>query len=130
MAEFDEALPFVPDFADAYYLRWRALYQLGCLEAAISDLDELIHLLPDHPEQYHSPGELKRHLEGHAEAIADITAAIRLASEHAIASFHLSHPYNEQGMLRFELRPDWKAVWEYDAAQRLRPDYLVALAKR
>ena len=39
-----------------------------------------------------------------------------------IVSFHLSHPYNEEGLLGFELGPIWGSVWDYDAAQRRRPD--------
>ena len=77
IAEFDEVLRLVPDFADAYYFRWRALYQVGRLEAAIADLDELLRLVPDHAEHYHSRGEIKRRLERHAEPIVDFREAIQ-----------------------------------------------------
>ena len=79
IAEFDEALRLVPDFADAYYFRWRALYQVGRLDAAIADLDELLRLVPDHAEHYHSRGEIKRRLERYAEAIADFGEAIQVS---------------------------------------------------
>ena len=72
IAEFDVALLLFSDSADAYYFRWRALFQLGSLVASVADGEELLLVVPDHPEVYYSRGKPQWYWERHAEAIAGL----------------------------------------------------------
>ena len=123
IANYDEAIRLIPDFAEAYFNRGNAKSELGLYKGAIADYDEAIRLIPDFAEAYFNRGNTKDDLDQYTAAIADYDEAIRLKPDYAEA-------YYNRGLVKSELGLYKGAIADYDMAIRLIPSHAYAYYKR
>ena len=129
--DYDEAIRFKPDFAEAYSNRSEAKFRKQDFEAAIDDCTEAIRLRPTYAEAYFNRGIIKitkinfNKLGSDEERIAlsdiikDYSEAIRFKPDYDLA-------YYMRGYAKFQ-------KWDYDGAIkdctetiRHKPDYAEA----
>ena len=86
-AEHEKALPYLseavklkPDFAETWYNKGVALYELGQHKEALACFDEAIKLKPDFAEAWYNKGVALGKLGQHKEALACFDEAIKLKS--------------------------------------------------
>jgi lipoprotein NlpI len=95
----------------------------GEYDLAIQDIDQVILLNPNFPENYNSRGIIYYEKGAYDRAIQDYDQAIRLKSDFHMALNNRGNAYREKG--------DYdRAIQDYDQAIRIRPDYLDAFDDR
>ena len=120
---YDKAIGFKPDFAEAYNNRGYVKDSLEQYEDAIRDYTVAIRLKPDYAAAYNNRGVTNSRLEQYEVAIADYDKAIGLKPYYAVA-------YNNRGNAKFFLGEYEVAIEDYNKAIRLQPDYAMAYYHR
>ncbi len=119
ISQFQEAIRFKPDYADAHIDLGVALLNQGQTDGAIGQFQEAIRLEPDYAEAYMNLGIALLN-QGHAdEAIGQYQEAIRLEPDYAEAHYNLGIALLNQD------RTDG-AISQFQEAIRLKPDYAEA----
>lgn len=116
IADFDEAIHFLPDYAPAYYNRGSAYAAINKYDFAERDLTRAIDLKPDYEEAMVNRGTVYYQQKQYAKAISDFKAAIKLNPQDAIA-------YNKIGIAYIA---DDKWIWacgNFKKAIELKPDF-------
>jgi tetratricopeptide (TPR) repeat protein len=83
--EFDRAIKLNPQFAEAFYRRALAYFDLGQPQAAINDYNQSLTLKPQWPEALFGRSLARMALADWQGAIADAEQVIRLNPNHAAA---------------------------------------------
>lgn len=109
---FDQALSQKPDFADAYYSRGNAKFELSDFSAAIQDYTHALSLRGDFAEAYYNRGNTYACLAQWSSAIHDYTATIALKPDFAPA-------YANRGWVYQLLEDVEKARQDFQNANRL-----------
>ena len=120
IALMDKAIRLNPADVGAWYNRGAAKFHLEQYEAAISDFDEAIILMPSRHITYSSMalnvrGLAKARLGQYEDAIRDYNEAIRLDPENAFA-------WNNRGIAKARLGQYEDAIRDYDEAINLKDD--------
>lgn len=100
--DYNQAIRFNPNDAEAYYKRGNVNYDLGKLKEAKEDYSQALRLNPNHANAYYNRGLANYDLHEYQAAVEDYTEAIRINPNDGEA-------YYKRGMANFELR-------EYQAA--------------
>ena len=122
-ADYDRAIQFNPNDAEAYLNQGVAKNKLGQYFAAITDFDTAIRIKPDYAEAYYNRGVAKDNLGQHNAANTDYDTAIRLKPD-------LAKDYLKRGNAKNELGLYSSAIDDYDTAIRIKPDYTEAYYNR
>jgi tetratricopeptide (TPR) repeat protein len=91
------AIGLKPDYADAYYSRGFAYYELGKYKAAVRDYDKAVSLHPDDAMTYNNRGKAYAKLRKYNQAINDFNEAIRLQPSDVNAYNNRAFAYLLQG---------------------------------
>ena len=86
-----------PDYADAYYSRGFAYYELGKYKAAVRDYDKAIRLHSDDAIAFNNRGKAYAKLRKYDQAINDFNEAIRLQPSNVNAYNNRAYAYLLQG---------------------------------
>ena len=78
LADFDQAIWFDSNFADAYYNRGKARTELGNYQGAISDYNVAIKLDPNLAEAYGNRGFIQVQLGNSQEGLKDLQQAAKI----------------------------------------------------
>jgi tetratricopeptide (TPR) repeat protein len=112
----NSAIKLQSDYAEAYYNRGLAYYNLDQYQRAIEDYNEAIRLQPDLAEAYCNRGNAYKNLGHNQRAIEDYNEAIRLQPDLAAAYYNKGNAY-------YNLDQYQRAIEDYNEAIRLQPDY-------
>ena len=124
IAEFDEAIRFDLQSAEAYLHRGIAYVGLGQHQLALEDFDESIRLDPRSPEAYHNRGlTYSRDLNQFERGIQDFDGAIQLDSQFARA-------YLSRGLSYYNIGQHQRAIENYYEALRHDPELALAYVNR
>jgi tetratricopeptide (TPR) repeat protein len=96
IADFNTVLRINPNHALAYQERGIARSYLGNYQLAIQDLSKTLSWIPC-SRSYYYRGVMNTFLEQPAQAIADLTHAIRLYPNHVAAYYYRGNAYYEMG---------------------------------
>jgi tetratricopeptide (TPR) repeat protein len=91
------AINLKPDYADAYYSRGFAYYELGKYKIAVRDYDKAIGIHPDDAIAYNNRGKAYAKLRQYNPAIKDFNEAIRLQPSDVNAYNNRAFAYLLQG---------------------------------
>lgn len=116
IADCDQAIQIVPDYARAYAYRGYAYRMLGKYEKAIADFNEVIRLDSEYAGAYESRGNALRANKDYDKAIVDYTEAIRLDPKNVFA-------YNNRGWTWYLKNDLDKAIADYAEAIQLNPKW-------
>ena len=113
LADADEVIQRSPTWGRAYYERGMVLRQREEFRAAVRDFDVAVRAMSDKPFVWLARGRVNHHLGNYWSAAQDISEAIRLNPEYAIA-----YGYRAQVRCRQD-RPeaaaqDWLAMFPHD----------------
>lgn len=86
--DFDKAVSFKPDYADAINNRGLSFLNLGRHQQAIEDFNLVIRLKPDYAKAFNNRGIVLFKVGRHQEAIADFERAIRLKPDYTEAIYN------------------------------------------
>ena len=123
IADFNRALKFNPNVADAYNNRGNAYELTGNLEQAIADYSKAIELNPNNVGAYYNRGVVYGNLEQYDLALADFDKAIELNPNLALA-------YNNRGWSYYCLKRYQQALKDFDKALELNPNNTLAKNNR
>ena len=118
--DFDAALKIKPDAKD-YVNRGRSYRGLDRIREAIADFDAAIRSSPGYPAAYFFRGDCRLKLERYAEAVADLTEAIKLAGQSPDPTFTVADAYTLRGSAHLLSGQASEAVKDFTAAIRLAP---------
>jgi len=114
IGQFQEALRFDPDDADAHNNLGSLLGKKGRTDEAIGQFQEAVRLEPDHPLAHYNLGNVLLMKGQMDEAIRQFQAAIRLRPDHAEAHYNLGTALGSKGQTD-------EAIILYLEATRLNP---------
>ena len=78
IADYNQAIQFKPDNAEAYLNRGRAKDKLGDYQGAVADYNQAIQFKPDFANAYYNRGNAKKNLGDNQGAISDFNQAAQL----------------------------------------------------
>jgi lipoprotein NlpI len=114
--DFDKAIHFKPDVAEAFNNRGVAYDLKGDYERAIQDYNQVIRLRPDYAAAFNNRGLVYREKGENDRAIQDFNQALRLKPGYAEALESRGSAYLTAG--------DYdRAIRDYDQAIKLEPSY-------
>jgi len=119
ISQFQEAIRFKPDYADAHIDLGVAFLTQGQTDGAISQFREAIRLEPDYAEAHMNLGIALRNQGRTDEAINQYQEAIRLKADYAEAHYNLGVALLNQGQAD-------KAISQFQEAIGLKADYAEA----
>ena len=114
IADLDEAIKLLPDYADAYMLRSN-LKMSDDPSGALADLDKFVELRPTSGKGYYQRALLRFGTENPAGALTDLDASVA-------NDYKEDHVYDLRGELRLENGDLKGSLADYDAAIKLNPD--------
>ena len=114
IADLDEAIKLLPDYADAYMLRSN-LKMSDDPSGALADLDKFVELRPTSGKGYYQRALLRFASQDPAGALTDLDASIA-------NDYKEDHVYDLRGELRLENGDLKGSLADYDAAIKLNPD--------
>ena len=120
---YNMALKLNPEYAEAYYFRGYAYYNLKDYGKAIEDYSKAIKLNPEYEVVYDFRGNVYADLKEYDKAIEDYSKAIELNPEDAYAYYFRGHAY-------VDLKEYDKAIEDYNKAIELNPEYAAAYMSR
>ena len=120
---YSQAIELNPKFAEAYYNRGNAKYNMKRYEEAIKDYSEAIGLNPNDAEAYYNRGNAKYNMKRYEEAIKDYSEAIGLNPNYAEA-------YNNRGNAKYNMKRYEEAIEDYGKAIGLNPNLAEAYNNR
>lgn len=103
------AITLKPDYADAYYSRGFAYYDLGQYKTAINDYDKAISLHPDDAIAYNNRGKAYAKLRQYNQAIEDFNKSIQLQPDDVNAYNNRAFAYLLRGNQKSGCRDAQKA---------------------
>ncbi len=112
---YNMALKLNPEYAEAYYFRGYAYYELKDYGKAIEDYSKAIKLNPEYEVVYHFRGITYRLLKEYDKAIEDYNKAIELNPREA-------NVYYSRGFVYAYLKEYDKAIEDYSKAIELNPE--------
>ncbi len=115
IGDFNQAIQFKPDYADAYHNRGVAKDSLGDYQGALADFNQAIKIKPDF-QTYHSRGQAKYALGDKQGAIADYNQAIKIKPDFAFS-------YITRGVAKDSLGDYQGAIADYNQAIKSQPDF-------
>ncbi len=124
IADFDKALQFDAQFADAYHNRGNAKAELGELETALADLDLAVSFNPSDAKFYVNRGVTKGKSNDLNGAIADFNKALQLDVEDK------STIYSNLGKAKMMQGKIDAALNNYDLAINLNPNHYTSYLNR
>jgi tetratricopeptide (TPR) repeat protein len=114
--QYQEALTFKPDSADAHYSLGRALTRADRLPEAIQHFEDALRLQPDFIEAQNDLGNALAQSGQLPEAVRHYEAALRLRPDFFDAQNNLGNALAQSGRLP-------EAIRHYEEAVRLQPDF-------
>jgi tetratricopeptide (TPR) repeat protein len=122
-SNFDLAISFKPDLAEAYYGRGRAQQARGRPDAALADFNKVIELNPSLPQGYVARATLQGRQGAFPLALKDCEAALRLEPKCAEAFY-------ARGCIREATGENSLGLRDLDQALRLNPELAEGYAAR
>ena len=119
--DFDTAVRYQPDLAQAYYNRGNLRNAQGDVAGARADFDDAVRLRPDLVRAYYSRGLLSARQGDLDGARRDYDAVLQRLPHHA-------QVYNDRGLVRARQGDLAGAISDYEAALQRQPDYANAHA--
>jgi len=116
IAQYEDALRFKPESAEAESDLGNALEHAGRIAEAMAHCRAALRLKPDYPKAHNNLGNALLDTGDVPAAIAEYQAAARLDPADPAAHYNL-------GIALFKTRRFTEAIAEYGEALRLRPDY-------
>jgi tetratricopeptide (TPR) repeat protein len=115
MEDYNKAIELDPNYADAYYNRGLAHYDLKEYERAIEDYNKAIELDPNYVNAYYNRGLAYYYLMQYERAIEDYNKTIELDPNYA-------HAYNNRGIAYYYLMQYERAIEDYNKTIALDPN--------
>lgn len=119
ISQYEQALQFKPDYADAHINLANALADLGKSDEAIQHYERALQLTPNAANVHNDLGTALADEGRFDEAIQQYEQALRLKPDYANAHFNLGIDFAAQGKLD-------EAISHYEQALRLKPEYAEA----
>ena len=125
---FDNSIKISSNLANAYKYRGEAKAELGNIDSALLDYNQLLLIQPKNSEIYERRGYIYYKLQDYEKAIIDYNQSIRINPNFALAYYHRGIAYlkleNQQKALEdlhtaVELFDKEKDVDNYEEAQRI-----------
>ncbi len=110
-------------FAELYFFRGNANFNLDKHQVAIDDYTEAIKLNLQYADAYYARGDLKYNQKDDTGAIKDYSTAIELKPNYAEA-------YNHRGCVKYYQKDYTGAIKDYSTAIELKPDFALAYNSR
>ena len=122
VAEFDLAVEFEAEDAEAYYQRALRSYENGEYEKVVADLDKAIAIRPDHERTHYLRGVVNRKSGNQIRAAEDFDRASELDT---LIEFEAedAEAYYQRAIRSIENRKYVKAVADLHRAIEIRPDH-------
>jgi tetratricopeptide (TPR) repeat protein len=89
----DKALEEAPNLADAYSYRGQTKAELGDIEGAISDYNQLLLIQPKNSDAYYNRGNAYHKIKDYDTAIQDYNQALNIHPNFALAHYHRGLTY-------------------------------------
>ncbi|MDB9475371.1 tetratricopeptide repeat protein [Dolichospermum circinale] len=121
--DFNQAIKFNPNLAQAYYNRGNVRDELGDKQGAIDDYTLAIKINPNYALAYYNRGVVRNELGDKQGAIDDYTQAIKINP-------NLAQAYNNRGNVRDDLGDKPGAIDDYTLAIKFNPNYAEAYSNR
>ncbi|MDB9478202.1 tetratricopeptide repeat-containing serine protease family protein [Dolichospermum circinale CS-537/03] len=121
--DFNQAIKFNPNLAQAYYNRGNVRDELGDKQGAIDDYTLAIKINPNYALAYYNRGVVRNELGDKQGAIDDYTQAIKINPNYAEA-------YSNRGNVRYESGDKQGAIDDYTLAIKINPNYAQAYNNR
>jgi tetratricopeptide (TPR) repeat protein len=121
--DYNQAIRFNPNDAEAYYKRGNVNYDSGKLQEAKEDYSQALRLNPNHANAYYNRGLANYDLHEYQAAVDDYTEAIRINPNDGEA-------YYKRGMAHFYLREYQVAVEDCTRAIQGNPNDAKAYISR
>jgi len=114
LEQYDTALGWKPDYAEAHFLRGHALEQQGKLDSAIADYRQALWFKPLEEQTHFLLGAALARNQRYDEAAAQYQAVLKLKPDSATAHNNLARLRHSQGRLE-------EAIEHYTTALKLDP---------
>ncbi|MDM3852007.1 MAG: tetratricopeptide repeat protein [Aphanizomenon gracile PMC627.10] len=121
--DYNQAIKFNPNLAQAYYNRGIVRDDLGDKQGAIDDYNQAIKFNPNLAQAYYNRGNVRDDLGDKQGAIDDYNQAIKINPNYALA-------YNNRGLTRKELGDKQGAIDDYNQAIKINPNSALAYNNR
>lgn len=124
--DFSKAIILKPNYADAYNNRSSIFINDSKLDEALNDLNEAIKYKPRLIQAYFNRGYIHSRKNNFDAALKDYSKVIELQPE----KDRLATVYNLRAILYMNAKKNEEALSDYDAALRLKPDFIEVLNNR
>ena len=112
-----------PSTAYEFMASGRAKYALERYEEALADLNQVLNLIPDHPEILNNRGVTYDRLNRYDKALADYNRSLELRPDHP-------DTLSNRGLTYYNLKRYGEALADYNRSLELRPDDPATLNNR
>jgi tetratricopeptide (TPR) repeat protein len=116
---FTRAITINPQYADAYYYRGRAYYNMNNYNLAVKDFTQAITINSQYADAYCHRGRAYYDMKNYDFAIADLTQAININPQYAEAYYYRGRAYYD--MKNYNL-----AIEDFTRAININPQYAEA----